>query len=146
MLVMIFGLLIFFQVKHFLADYLFQVQYEYLLQKFNPGWDFLLPLAVHAGVHAACTFMIVYLFTQSIQFSFEMAAIDLVIHFFADRLKAGPKYFGKWKALTTSEYSTASVERKRANIYFWWMLGFDQMIHHLTHYAIIFLVMLRLVV
>lgn len=57
MLETIFLLLIIFQVKHFLCDY--PLQNSYMLRKFLPGRDFIMPLAAHAGVHAVCTFLIV---------------------------------------------------------------------------------------
>lgn len=38
----LFILLILFQIKHFVADYL--LQGEYMLGKFKPGWSFLKPL------------------------------------------------------------------------------------------------------
>ena len=28
--------------------------------------------------------------------------------------------------------------RFKSNTYFWWALGWDQMMHHLTHYVILF--------
>lgn len=34
------------------------------------------------------------------------------------------------------------AEKERSNKFFWWSLGGDQMAHHLTHYLLIFLILL----
>ena len=135
MLQTVFLLLVLFQVKHFLADY--PLQNGYMLGKFKPGWDFAGPLAAHAGVHALFTFAIVFAFVHSVLFSAGMAVFDFVVHFTMDRMKAGPNYLGRWKALSATEFPTATAKQKKGNTYFWQALGFDQMVHHLTHYAII---------
>ena len=131
----IFVLLIIYQFKHFFADY--PLQGPYMLGKFSDGWSFFRPLAAHCGVHAGMTFAIVLFFTRSATLSSALAGFDFVVHFFMDRIKAGRKYLGRYKPLTAKEYPGASIEAKRHNKYFWWSLGFDQMVHHLTHYAII---------
>lgn len=132
---MIFELLLLFQVKHFLAD--FPLQSPYMLRKFSPNWDFFFPLLAHCAVHAAFTLAIVAFYKP--EMALKMAALDLVLHFTMDRLKASPKLLGRFKALTASEYATASEAQKSGNTYFWWSLGLDQAVHHLTHYAIIFM-------
>ncbi|SRR6266851_5313326 len=155
-----FTLLVLFQVKHFLADYPFQT--EYMLGKFKPrGW--FKPLVAHAAVHALGTFLIANYFDAT--HPLGLALFDFVIHFTMDRVKASPALLGRWKALSGEEYAdvketiavTAHVyegndtdlrfspsyryakQRLRDNKLFWWALGFDQMVHHLTHYAVIFL-------
>lgn len=133
----ILAMLILFQFKHFLAD--FPLQSPYMLQKFKKeGW--IKPLAAHAGVHAVFTFVIVFGWA-SIPLALAMALLDFVIHFTMDRIKAGPTLLGRFKALTASEYSTATPDQKLGNKYFWWALGLDQAVHHLTHYLIIFIVL-----
>lgn len=121
----LFILLILFQVKHFLADY--PLQNKYMLGKFKPGWDFFWPLYLHAYIHGIITGLITLFFTGNFKFSIQMFFIDGIIHFFMDRIKAGPKYLGRFKDM---------YDRK-----FWWSLGLDQMVHHLTHYLIIYLIM-----
>jgi len=44
---------------------------------------------------------------------------------------------------SNEKLEVAARRRLRGNTLFWWCLGFDQMIHHLTHYVCIYL-MLRL--
>lgn len=167
-MIAVFVLLIIYQVKHFLADY--PLQNRYMLGKFRPYWNFLGPLSAHCMVHATMTLWIAagYLwykngFTQFNVFpAYELALIDFVIHFIMDRIKAGPKYLGRFKAISADEYKemTRAIsmpgdhpeivlhrnnsKRKfdqlmKSNTYFWWSLGLDQMVHHLTHYYIIWM-------
>jgi hypothetical protein len=112
-----------FQLKHFLAD--FPLQGKYMLGKFKPGWDFLGPLSFHCLVHSLLTMAIVTYFTSDVLLARKLAFMDFWIHFFMDRIKAGPKYLGRYKDM---------YDKK-----FWWCLGLDQMVHHLTHYFIIYL-------
>lgn len=120
MLTTIFILMILFQIKHFICDY--PLQGSYMLGKFKKdGWE--LPLAAHAGVHFIATFLI------SLAFGFEIAlsvaALDFAIHFVVDKMKV------------EASRKTNTNEAK-----FWWYLGLDQMAHHLTHYAIIAILIL----
>ena len=108
------GLLIFFQIKHFVAD--FVLQNVWMLQKARPGWDFVPPLSIHCGVHAALTLAAVFYVNPEYWW---LAALDFFIHFTMDRIKAGPRYFGRFHDV-----------RSKA---FWVTFGFDQMVHHLTH-------------
>jgi hypothetical protein len=107
-------LLIFFQVKHFIADFL--LQNVWMLQKSRPGWDFVPPLAIHSGVHAGLTFAAAMYVNPAYWW---LAILDFVVHFTMDRIKAGPRYLGRYHDV-----------RGKA---FWVTFGLDQMVHHLTH-------------
>jgi hypothetical protein len=131
---MLFILLIVYQLKHFLAD--FPLQGKYMLGKFKPGWDFLGPLLAHVGVHGAFTLLIATLCHNP--YAPWIATFDMVVHFTMDRIKASPKYLGRFKPLTAKDYPTSTDVEKRSNTLFWWSLGLDQMVHHLTHYIIIY--------
>jgi len=120
--VSIFALLLAFQVKHFLADH--PLQTPYMLGKFKPGWEFAGPLAAHCAVHALMTFAIAFASSRSVGLAALLAAVDFVAHWNMDRIKAGPRYLGRFKDMKAPA--------------FWWCLGADQAVHHLTHYAIIF--------
>lgn len=170
-------LLVVYQIKHFLADYIFQGEYQ--LGKFKPGWDFFLPLLSHVAYHAAGTFLIAvgaFLLCgmQGYLLAGLLAMFDATVHFFMDRIKAGPKYMGRWKPLTAKDYQIAKAQdfegepdpnvgcgygldrmlktreearkKLRGNKLFWWALGFDQMVHHLTHYVCIFIIVLAVMV
>lgn len=116
----LFVLLVIFQIKHFLADFVFQN--VYMLQKSRAGWDFVMPLAIHCGVHALGTLLIVLWWNPKYWW---LAIFDFLIHFAADRMKAGPRYLGRFGDMQSKG--------------FWVTFGLDQMIHHLTHIYIIWL-------
>lgn len=131
----IFVLLFIYQIKHFVAD--FPLQNEYMLGKFKEK-DWELPLACHAGVHSIFTLLISLMFI-GVFGSICLAIFDFVIHFAMDRYKASPKHLGKYTALSKKEFiAGATEEQKKDNVKFWWALGLDQMVHHLTHYIIIY--------
>lgn len=95
-------------------------------------------------------------------FALKLAMFDMVVHFTMDRIKASPNLLGRYKALdancyvgiaemaetgtcgsvklTEAEYAANKLKAKdrlKSNTYFWWALGLDQAVHHLTHYVII---------
>lgn len=113
-----------------------------MIGKFLPDWRFVVPLLAHVGVHAGFTFVIVCCWTYGrVDMALCLALFDAAIHFFMDRLKAGPKYLGRWKALSGKEWPAATDEQKRGNKLYYFALGFDQMVHALTHYAIIAMIL-----
>lgn len=124
MVTYIFSLLIVFQLKHYLADYVLQTRY--MLGKFNAGWSFVLPLAAHAGVHTAFTFFIC---TATRPELWWLALVDGVSHFVIDRMKAGPRWLGRF--------------RDKSAAPFWLVLGLDQLLHHLVHYYVIYRLVTR---
>lgn len=167
---MIFLLLILFQIKHFVAD--FPLQNKYMLQKFRPDWGFFFPLLAHSALHGLGTLIIglIYLSIQpvgvllidlgdkhttlSVYLSIVLLALlDMIIHFTMDRIKAGPKYLGRFKLISAERFKQIETERLaglnvdfynkelKENTYFWWSLGIDQSVHHLTHYLIIYLLL-----
>lgn len=152
-----FALLVFFQIKHFVADY--PLQGVYMLGKFkDKGW--ILPLSAHCAVHAIMTFCISVIYVSPL-ISLGLALLDFAIHFAMDRIKASPKMLGRYKCISHFEYSylndlasgrgnnKAATEQARINLkarmkdnkYFWWALGLDQAVHHLTHYALIAIIL-----
>ncbi len=151
----IFLLLIIFQLKFFTADYLLQT--PYMLQKFRPDWGFALPLLMHAGVHAMFTLAICLLLAPNLWW---LVVVDLLTHFIIDRVKAGPKYLGRFKVMSVTDFSMAKqdlciakllndereikkIEKKfKHNAYYWISIGFDQMLHNLVHYYIIFAIII----
>ena len=114
----VFILLVTFQAKHFIADYL--LQYSYMMRKVDVTWKFLAPLSIHCGVHALFTLVICLFWSPQLWW---LALLDFVVHFLMDRMRSGPKYLGRFN--DPAKHS------------FWISLGLDQMVHHLTHYYII---------
>ena len=129
MLTTIFTLLIAFQLKHFFVDFIVQAYKKDSMKKFNKtGWFW--TLAKHAMDHgiatvviASITFMIFDVDPiTAITWLAILFVFDTVIHFTMDRIKASPYMLGRF-----------SIEQRA----FWISLGVDQTVHHLTHYAII---------
>jgi hypothetical protein len=94
-----------------------------MLNKYRPGWDFIVPLTVHCLVHTLITLAIVVYYAPSLWW---LALVDFVSHFITDRLKASPKYFGRYNDIRKSSY--------------WIALGGDQAIHHLTCVYIVWVI------
>lgn len=118
-MITLFVILALFQLKHFIADY--PLQGTYMLGKFKGGWEWVKPLLAHVAVHAVFTTTIVSFFRPSLWW---LGLLDAFIHFTMDRIKASPNLLGRFKP---------------DNKYFWWALGFDQMVHHLTDLLVVFL-------
>jgi hypothetical protein len=149
---MIYLLLVLYQIKHFVCDY--PLQGKYMLGKFKPGWAWVLPLLAHSGVHAVATLLIALCFKPKI--AIRLALFDMALHFTMDRIKASPNLLGRYKALSANEMKNIlsyaltlgkdGIQEKfgnqlKSNVYFWWALGLDQGVHHLTHYAIIWMLL-----
>jgi len=110
-----------FQLKHFLADY--PLQTDYMLGKFKTGTEWILPLTAHALIHAFFTLIIVWLFANNDWvIAIKLAIMDFAIHFVID----------KGKVLANRVFGN-DIQKP----VFWWILGADQALHHLTHYYII---------
>lgn len=162
----IMAILVVFQIKHYLADFPLQQNFMFMMGKFKGGYDWILPLLAHVAVHGVFTFVIAALFIAgdashmfhgpldwiwwayhfTLFKAFKVALVDMAIHFTMDRIKASPKLLGRYKALTKREWgelidSGATKEelaaRWKDNNWFWYSLGIDQMVHHLTHYVLI---------
>jgi hypothetical protein len=116
----VFVLFVVFQLKHFVAD--FPLQNRYMLQKQRSDWSFLGPLALHCAIHAVLTLAIVLVVQPRLWW---LSICDFIIHFMMDRIKAGPRYLGRYSDITKTS--------------FWAALGLDQMVHHLTHLWIIWM-------
>lgn len=116
-----FVLLVVFHVKHFLAD--FPLQFDFMLKyKVSATWNFIVPLSMHCLIHSGFTLFICLIIDPSYWW---LAILDFAVHFAMDRLKAGPKYLGRFNDPNKTS--------------FWVALGFDQMVHHLTDVLIIYI-------
>lgn len=118
----LFALLVIYQLKHFVADYIFQS--NYMLKKIRPGWDFILPLSLHCAVHAGMTLAICLYYRPEVWW---LALVDFGVHFLLDRFRSGPRYLGRYTDIHKN--------------YFWWILGADQLFHHLTHLYIVWVIL-----
>lgn len=141
-------LLVVFQVKHFICDY--PLQGRYMLGKFKPGMGFILPLLAHVSVHGAMTGLIGLVYGLPASIVLGCVGVDMSVHFIMDRIKASPALLGRYKPMSSEQmkdillYESKGIplgkvlgKRVRDNTLFWHCLGLDQMVHHLTHYLVI---------
>lgn len=115
-----------FVVKHWVCDFLFQN--KYMLGKFKPWPDFVLPIALHSWVNAigsiaACALVLRDGFVMFIEPIVLAVLAEFVAHFVIDRIKASPALLGRYRDTNTG--------------IFWSVLGFDQMLHGLTYVLMI---------
>jgi hypothetical protein len=153
----LFILLVVFQFKHWIADYILQGRYQ--LGKFRADWGFALPLLSHCAIQGAATLAICLVVRPELWW---LAVVDVVAHFAMDRIKAGPKYLGRFKALSGAEFErlmptlkeidqhsgyiraerispawSKAISAVRSNRIYWVVLGLDAMFHHLTDLFIV---------
>ena len=110
-----------FVVKQLLADYFLQTIWMVTGKGAERGW--VVPLAAHAGIHAAGTLLIVLAVRPSFWW---LAAVDFVVHFAIDR----------GKALAVRRLGYAMTDSG-----FWWAIGTDQALHQVTHFAFVLLLL-----
>jgi len=106
-------LLIFFIVKHFVADFILQTKWM-AVGKFKLFPNNMLPLLVHSLIHATITFIFINMHILFI--------IELVSHFIIDLSKV----------LVSRKYNINDKE-------YWWLLGLDQMLHYFIYILMIYL-------
>jgi uncharacterized protein DUF3307 len=105
--------LIIFLFKQLVADFLLQTSWMANGKEQPHGW--FAPLLAHVLVHTAATLII---FVVLAPVYFWMAAVDFVVHFAIDRCKG----------LLNRAFDTGPTKTG-----FWWLIGIDQTLHHLTH-------------
>jgi len=104
-----------FIIKHLLADFILQTSWMAKGKEQTEGW--LAPLFAHVAVHAMGTLLIALLLAPQMAW---LALVDLGIHGLID----------KSKTLIQQRYHFKIHEAA-----YWWLLGTDQTLHHLTHLA-----------
>ncbi|AOF93250.1 DUF3307 domain-containing protein [Sinorhizobium sp. RAC02] len=105
--------LVAFLAKHFLADFLLQTDWMVVGKEQPDGW--FLPLAAHAGLHGALTTALFLFVSPPLAW---LGLADALVHGTIDRLKS---IATRHQKLTPRQSA------------FWWLLGVDQTLHHLTH-------------
>ena len=117
-LVTILGLFAALQLKHFICDYPLQTRYQ-LVNKGtygHPGG------ILHSGIHVVGTALVLMLVSPALAVVALILAGEFVIHYHVDWSKAQVMKSTNW----TSN-----------DAYFWWAIGADQLMHHLTYLGII---------
>ncbi|APO75871.1 hypothetical protein AM571_CH03070 [Rhizobium etli 8C-3] len=112
------SLLIWLQVKHFVADYLLQPPWmlEGKGHIRNPGGY------VHAAIHAVGSFPALVFFGLDMGIIFGLGASEFAIHYAIDHAKA----------IHSRQHSGDIMTRA-----FWAAHGADQLLHHLTYAGIL---------
>ncbi len=105
--------LVIFIFKHLVADFFLQTSWMANGKEQPRGW--FRPLAAHVAVHAAATALI---FAALAPAYIGIALVDFVVHFAIDRAKG----------LLNRAFDTDPTKTG-----FWWLIGIDQTLHHLTH-------------
>jgi hypothetical protein len=105
--------LVIFLFKHLTADFFLQTSWMANGKERPQGW--FVPLCAHVCVHAVATGVIFAALAPAYTW---MAAVDFVIHFAIDRAKG----------LLNRAFDTDPTKTG-----FWWLIGIDQTMHHLTH-------------
>lgn len=103
--------------KHYLADFLLQTTWMARGKEGERNW--LWPLAAHAGCHAAFTLAVALVVAPRLWW---LCLVDFTIHFAVDRIKA---IIGRRTALVPAQPQ------------FWWLMGFDQLLHGLTDLGLV---------
>jgi hypothetical protein len=114
----IFGLIAAFSLKHFIADFLLQTAWMVR----EKGIYGRLGGIAHAGLHGLCSLAVLALFGLPASLIVALAALETALHYHID--------YGK-ERLARHLGDTPADHR------FWILLGFDQLLHHLTYAAMI---------
>lgn len=110
------ALLVVVTLKHFVADFLLQT--SWIARGKEGVHDWFAPLAVHVLGHAVLTLAIALAVAPRLWW---LALVDLVIHAVIDRGKSVTGHWGRWE-----------INKGQ----FWWLMGFDQLLHQLTNIAL----------
>lgn len=115
-----------FIVKHFVVDFVLQPPFMYLNKgniKHYGGY-------VHAGFHAAVSYIILFFFLSFSGYAnliieplVYLIIFEFVTHYFIDYLKVNINNIFKWQCNTSKNY--------------WILMGFDQLLHYQVYVIMI---------
>ncbi|HEY7230341.1 MAG TPA: DUF3307 domain-containing protein [Pseudolabrys sp.] len=109
-----------FAVKHFLADFVFQLDWMVSGKDQTRGWA--VALAAHAGCHAVLTLLLVLIVTPGLWW---LAPVDFVMHGGIDRAKG---------------WALQRLNLNQNDAGWWRVFGADQLLHHVIHLGFIVLI------
>lgn len=107
------GVMLAMAVKHYVADFVLQTDWMARGKERHDGW--LAPLAAHAGTHALGTLLVALVFRPTLWW---LALCDFPIHACIDKAKTSVSHRTRWPI---------------ADVRFWWLMGFDQLLHQVTN-------------
>lgn len=106
-------------VKHFVFDFVLQGPFQYL----NKGTYGHAGGILHSGLQAVGSFVVLVWFTQSVELLAMVCAAEFLIHYHVD-----------WAKMNLNKHWGLKPDNSE---YFWWLLGFDQLLHYLTYFGMI---------
>ena len=108
-------------VKHFVIDFLLQGPFQYK----NKG-TYLHPGGIlHVFLHGIGTFVVFVFVAPTLILALSLALIDFLLHYHID--------WAKMNLNRKLGYGPTTHEQ------FWWLLGFDQLLHALTYLGLVFI-------
>ncbi|SEO58484.1 Protein of unknown function [Rhodopseudomonas pseudopalustris] len=110
------GWMLVLTLKHVFADFYLQNAWMAIGKDKKTGWA--LPLFAHCAVHLVLTTAIMLILAPRFWF---IGLIDCAIHLAIDRAKG---------------FSVATFNITSESRWFWWLIGTDQALHHLTSFAL----------
>jgi hypothetical protein len=110
------GWMLVLTVKHVIADFFLQNSWMAIGKDQKKGWA--LPLLAHCLVHLAVAMALILIIAPRFWF---VALIDFVIHIVVDRAKG---------------FCVSTFGVKQEHQWFWWLIGIDQALHHLTGFGL----------
>ncbi len=111
------AVLVVLELKHFICDYPLQTAYELR----NKGKYGHLGGILHAATHAAGTAVSFLIVPPTLLLGAALLAADFLVHYHID-----------W----SKEQILRRLRLTAADAGFWWGIGADQLLHHLTYLAI----------
>ena len=111
------AILLVLEIKHFICDYPLQTRYQYL----NKG-TYLHPGGIlHSALHVLFTMSAFLIAPPTFALGITIIAGEFLLHYHID--------WSKEQAIRRNGWVTTQRE-------FWWAIGVDQLLHHLTYLAI----------
>lgn len=103
-------------VKHVIADFLLQNHWMAAGKDAKTGWAF--PLLLHCLIHGVLTTALMAVIAPRWWF---IGLVDFIVHLMIDRAKG----------FCVARFDVTPTHRR-----FWWLIGIDQALHHLTGFAL----------
>jgi hypothetical protein len=105
-----------FAVKHVIGDFFLQTSWMAMGKDAKSGWA--LPLLVHVSIHGGLALVILLVLAPRFWY---LAIADFVVHLIIDRAKG---------------FCVATFNVTSDHQWFWWLIGIDQALHHLTGFGL----------
>lgn len=107
-------------LKHFIFDFVLQGPYQYLNKGTygHPGG------ILHSGLQGVGSFVALAWFFTNWWLLAVVCFVEFLVHYHVD-----------WAKMNLNKYWDL---RPNNSEYFWWLLGLDQLLHYLTYFGMIF--------